>query len=296
VLCEVAVENLNRVDGRASGIKFNKLLYYLHKKLSAATNPSMRVDVPYRWYLYGAAAVIESPLLFGTVRVDHPEDEARSNIELVHDFQRAHAREPEGLRQESTALARPWAEKYRGEEGVPSMLRDHYLDAPNGPGDFQRAYLEWSLLTRSILTFQRADSLSETTSAFEIMVRTFPAHLEPRLTPAFSQLTMFLEPRVAERKLHDRRALEVDVQAMREFWQTFCLFLSKAFHHHVERESLAYWSGRAESELVIYKRKLAAFLEQGYLAEASATERGASDFSEVAGILASDARDALNGA
>lgn len=170
VICDVAIDALTRVDGRASGIKFNKLLYFLNQKLSSATNRDLRFDLPYRWYCYGAAIDIHSPLVEGLVRVDHPEDEMWSNFTPVQSGQRPRE-EPAGLRAEVEPLALSWAQRFRGNEGFPSMLREHYVDAPE---EFQRAYLEWSLLTRSVLSGHAADKPSEVYAAFREMVRHFP--------------------------------------------------------------------------------------------------------------------------
>lgn len=277
-----AVTALVEVDGRASGIKFNKLIYAAHKRLSAGGNTDFHFELPHRWYLYGA--VSDERALWDFARFHRPDDEVGTDVELMPRH-RSGWRTPEGLVEELDPFATEFARRFAGSEGVPAMLREHYVDAPQ---QFERDFLEWSLLTRSILKGYSEDSPERVASTFQKLETSFEAGFEPRLTPAFNRLALFLKPRVERRPFRDLGALDLDVGAMWDFWQVYCLFLSVRFNVGYSVDRVASFEARAETEADAYKRKIAAFLQAGYLKEAANLTGRPSDLVPVAQFLAGE--------
>jgi hypothetical protein len=252
-----AIGALTKVEGNAPTIKFNKLVYHLHKELAASRDRSLHFDLPFRWYLYGA--VVDINPIFGYVVSHNPEEEMSGDFSWHPG--RARIAVDEGVMIEIQTLARQFARKYAGPEGVAPMLRDHYVDAPL---PFQKAFLEWSLSADDMIRGRTPDSPATASALFERLEADFPGDLEPRLVPMFDRLSLFLEPLIQQRVASNLRELRWQVDCMKEFWQTFCLFLSTRYNHGIPESETARYSARAEAELVAYKRRLSAFLTHEY--------------------------------
>lgn len=265
MVSKAAIEALTRVDGTASGIKFNKLVYHIHKKLSLAADRRLRFSLPHRWYLYGA--VVDLDTLYGYIVSRNPEEE------MLGDFTwnagRAALDGPEGLWEEASALAQEFAATYAGPEGIPAMLRAHYADAPL---QFQRDYLEWSLLTEDMIRGRAMDSPPVAALYFHKLEATFPTEMEPRLSPLFARLALFLGPLIEDRGASELQVLRWQVDSVREFWRVFCLFLSSKYNAGLAPARLDHYEHRAVEELTAYKRRLSAFLTHEY-AEAVPDEK-----------------------
>jgi hypothetical protein len=283
-----AITNLQEADGRVAGLKLNKLIYELFRQLSTAKDAALHFTLPHRWYLFGA--VIDDRSLASLVRFDHPEDEYKTNAVWVGPAKPRVGDAPDGLLEEIEQICAKFAHEYAGPEGIAPMLRDHYRSAPL---QFQRDFLEWSLLSREILRGYRPDSPALLQGHFSKMLKSYPADLEPRLTPAFQRLMLFLEPKVANRTSGDLAELEAHAVALWDFWTAFCQFLSISHNHGIPPERLAGFRSRAERELVGYKRRLTAYLEQGYLREAPPTPAAPYDFSEIGAFLSEEIRATL---
>jgi hypothetical protein len=289
-VCASAISALTEADGRASGLKFNKLLYHVHKELGKSKDPNIRFQLAYRWYLYGAAT--EMRTIADIVGLTHPEDEYRTDVHLLPSATSKPHDSPGGFSEEVELICHRFAGTYRGTKGIAPMLRAHYEDAPE---DFQRDFLEWSLQARGILGGYILDSPSSTLRMFQTMVKSYPSSLEPRLTPAFHRLAIYLEPLIAERRQGEFAPLRKYAEALWDFWSIFVLFLSVKYNNDIPPPILPAYRERAESELDAYKRRLSAFLQAGYLEE-SDSQRGAGfEFREVSQFLASEVREALNG-
>lgn len=255
---KVAIESLIKVDGYASGVKFNKLVFYLHKKLSESGNRAFRFRLPYRWYLYGA--VVDFHPLLGYATARDPDHEMLNDLTWNPGQGRVDG--PEGLLDEIVPMAIQFARKYSGREGIPQMLRDHYVDAPL---DFQRDYLSWSQLTSDMAYGTLIDSPAVATLAFRNLERDYPTDLDPRLTPLFNRLVLYLDPLVGERRTADLKTLRGQVAVVEEFWRVFCLFLSLKHNSNLEPTTLTRFKERADEELLAYKRRLSAYLNDGYV-------------------------------
>ncbi len=285
VVLHRAVSALQEADGRAAGVKFNKLVMDIYWQLSKAENKRLHFGVPYRWYLYGA--VVDDYVVRELVRFDHPEDEMRTNVVWVPDRPPRLARDSEGASEEIDHICAEFARKYAGPEAIAEMLRDHYTHAPE---KFQKDFLEWSLSTRAILRGYESDSPDRVRALLRTLSTSYPRDLEPRLTPAFQRLALYLEPIVDERKREDFSTLRLSVDALWEFWATFGLFLSLRHNEGIPADRLAAYRKHAETELEAYKRRLSAFLEQGYLKET----KGAFDLAPLGQFFAAAIRDEFN--
>lgn len=261
-----AIEALTRVDGTASGIKFNKLVYHIHKAFSRAENRSLHFSLPHRWYLYGA--VVDLGPLYGSILSRNPEEEmlgdftwngGRTALHVSPDFET-----------EAPNLASAFARKYAGPEGVAPMLREHYSDAPL---QFQRDYLEWSLTTDDMVRGRTADSPAAAAALFQKMESSYPRDLEPRLNPIFNRLWLYLDPLVGERGTAELGVLRWQAETVRDFWRVFCLFLSSKYNTDLPREAVEHYQTRALEELVAYKRRFSAFLSHEYAEKTSEASR-----------------------
>ncbi|MDE1822154.1 MAG: hypothetical protein KGJ23_15160 [Euryarchaeota archaeon] len=288
-MLKVAVDELSRsAEGRAGGLKFNKLVFALSKKLNAAQNQEYHFSLPYRWYLHGA--VVDSRAVSPWVKFQRDDDETKMDAEWSGAVLRATA--PDGLEEEARSISREFISKYEGSEGIDRMLQDHYQDAPL---PFQRAFLSWTQLVDGILYGRVDDSPRETWAAFERLAKEFRAEPDARLDPLFHTLILYLEPLVKERKLGDRWTLERAQSALWEFWSVYCLFLSVRENKGLSRERISYYRVRAEEELPAYQRRLAAYTETGYLREARAAFQQGEGLREVAAYLSREAHAALDG-
>jgi len=261
-MLRAAIDALRAGEGRAGGLKFNKLVFELQRELAKSKNKKFHAVVPHRWYLYGA--VVDDLALHQLVEFDHPEDELRSNVRWVGGPRRALPAGYEGIRDEIEQVCGAFVRKYHGREGIGPMLRAHY---ENAPLEFQRRFLEWSLTIRDALKGY-ADDVPETQfKLFRAAVDAYPSDLEQRLSPSFERLVLFLEPLVHGRTPGDLKTLARCGDAMWDFWVTFCLFLSLKHNEGLSPQRLGGFRNRAETELPAYKRRLTAFLEQQYLEE-----------------------------
>jgi hypothetical protein len=290
VAAKRAIDTLQAVDGRASGLKFNKLVLELFWHLSKSENKAMHFDVPYRWYLYGA--VVDDYAVQNLVRFDHPDDEYRTDTIWIGPPKPKVPAKAEGLAEEVVVFAQNFATKYAGRDGIPPMLRDHYAKAPL---DFQRDFLEWSLLGRAILDGYQDDSPAQTQRAFVKLQTSFPRDLEARLSPAFERLTLYLEPYIAERVPGDLRTLELALDVLWEFWKVFGLFLSIRHLNAIPPDRIDRYRVRAEIELEAYKRRLTAFLQDRYIRENPGVQQTGFDLSQIGRFLSEEVRSRLDG-
>ena len=285
-----SISAIREVDGRVSGLKFNKLAMELYWRLSKAQNRAFHFVLPHRWYLYGA--VVDDFTLRDCVRFDHPENELETNVEAVSlglfDMKSA----PAGLREEIEPVAREFARRHAGQAGIPGMLRDHYIMAPL---QFQREFLEWSQLTRAILFGYEPDAPHAVALRFDRLVKSYPPELEPRLTTAFGRLALYLEPLVSGRPMGDLGKLRETVTALWDFWTAFCLFLSVRSNDGIPAARLESYRAHAETELTAYKRRLSAYLENGYLQEGFIAARLGQDIAPLSRFMAEQARLSLEG-
>jgi hypothetical protein len=277
---ESAVEALIQVDGRASGLKFNKMMYAIHKHLAAGKNKAFHFTLPHRWYLYGAIVDARS---ISTIALFHHEDEFITDVDLVRTRRR---RTVEGAREEIYPFAREFAIRFAGSEGIPPMLREHYLDAPL---QFQRDFLEFSLLCRAILGGYSEDSPEGIAKLLGKLEASYPLDFNPKLTTAFNRLTLYLEPRAAQRPFRDLISLKSDFEALWDFWETFCRFLSVKYNEGIPSDRLSYYESKAKEELEAYERRLEAYLRAGYLRESKAFAGSETDVSRLTAFLAGEA-------
>lgn len=290
VVAKHAIDTLQSVDARPSGLKFNKLVLELFWHLASSRNKAMHFDVPYRWYLYGG--VVDDYAVHGLVRFDHPDDEYHTDAIWIGPPKLRVPTKAEGLMEEVVVFSDEFARKYAGQDGIPPMLRHHYRKAPL---PFQRDFLEWSLLGRAILGGYQDDSPAQTNRAFGQLQASFPGDLEPRLTPAFERLTLYLEPYIVERAPGDWRTLHLATEALWEFWKVFGLFLSLQHNYNIPQDRLNRYRARAEIELEAYKRRLTAFLQDRYLREIPGVQAGGFDLSQIGRFLSDEVRSSLDG-
>jgi len=283
-----SISSIRETDGRVSGLKFNKLAMELYWKLSKAENRAFHFVLPHRWYLYGA--VVDDYTLRDHIKFDHPDNELETNVEAafagLFDMRSA----PAGLREEIEPFATDFARKHAGQAGIPGMLRDHYRRAPL---PFQRDFLEWSQLTRAILFGYEPDDSRTVALHFNRLVKSYPQELEPRLTSAFGRLALYLEPIVTGRTSGDLGKLKEAVTALWDFWTAFCLFLSVRYNNGLPDARLESYRAHAETELTAYKRRLSAYLENGYLQEGFIAARLGQDIASLSRFMAEQARLSL---
>lgn len=259
---EKAIDSLRAAEGRAAGLKFNKLVFAVQRELAKSKTRKFHFTVPYRWYLYGA--VVDDFALRNLVEFDHPEEELRTNVRWVGGARRSLPRGYEGLADEIEVVCQSFVKEYHGREGLGPMLRAHYQFAPL---EFQRKFLEWSLGARDTIDGYAADVPEIHLKLLRGVVESFPSNLEPRLSPPLERLILYVEPLLHGRAPGDLKMLDLCWGAMWDFWSTFCLFLSLKYNEGLSQQRLASFRNRAETDLVAYKRRLNAFLEQQYLKE-----------------------------
>jgi|GEM_PF-5829360 hypothetical protein len=278
LVCEYAVNALARVDGRASGLKFNKLVCEVHEIMSHATDHAFRFALPRRWYLYGE--VVDAAQVWNIVRFQHPDDEFGTNVDIVPGGPRSR---PDGFADELGRITKEFAVKYRGPEGIEPMLRHHYERAPY---PFQRGFLHWSQLTRGIINGYNQDDTDAVAKAFTRLEGEYPVDLDERLTTAFNRLTLYLGPSVQERRFGDLRGLDRQERVIWDFWKAFCLFLSVKHNSDEPRDEVERFRKHAEVELVAYQRRLVTFLEREYLDEPRSAQDAEGPSAQVATALA----------
>ncbi|MBM4249585.1 MAG: hypothetical protein FJ149_09185 [Euryarchaeota archaeon] len=280
-----SISSIREADGRVSGLKFNILAMELYWKLSKAENKAFHFVLPYRWYLYGA--VVDGYMLRDCIKFDHPDNELGTNVEAVSaglfDMRSA----PAGLREEIEPFTWDLARKHAGQAGIPGMLRDHYRMVPL---PFQRDFLEWSQLTRAMLFGYEPDDSRTVALHFNRLVKSYPQELEPRLTSAFGRLALCLEPIVTGRTTGDLGKLREAVTALWDFWTAFCLFLSVRYNEGLPDARLKSYRAHAETELPAYKRRLSAYLENGYLQEGFIATRLGQDIAPLSRFMVEKAR------
>ena len=287
LVCELSVNSLIRADGRASGIKFNKLVCEVHEILSHAEDRAFHFALPRRWYMYGE--VVDASQLWDIVRFHSVDDndEIGTNVDIVPGGPRSH---PPGFEEEVVRIVRNFVAQYPGTEGIEPMLRHHYERAPY---PFQQGFLDWYQLTRGILGGYKQDDPEMLTKAFSRLEDRYPVELDDRLTTAFNRLTLFLGPHVDGRRFGDFAELRHQELALWDFWSTFCLFLSVRYNADEPRERIEFFQGRAEREITAYQRRLVALLENEYLKDSTAGKALFVPSSELASALVDDIMRAL---
>jgi len=271
----LAQRKLLEHDGRAAGIKFNKLVFSIYNEFSGASNPELRFDLPYRWYLYGA--VIDTGELGGIIAFDH-QDEMRSNVIWTGP--------PPNLDSaavpEIERLCDAFCSRFPGDLYYGDMLREHYRAARE---PFQNAFLEWNLLVGDMIHGSRDISVKELKGHLAALGRDYPDGLEPRLTPSFRRLSLCLDDILSRATVLRFEEVKVMEALMWEFWATFCLFLSLRYNHAISKPRLDSYRERAERELVAYKRRLGAALETRYLDSRAGEGIDEASMKELASIL-----------
>ena len=252
----IAEDKLRRYDGRAAGIKFNKLVFSIHLAFSKASNPNLHFTLPYRWYLYGA--VVDTAELGGVIEIDHEEDEMRSTV-------RYRGEKPHidtSVREEIERICDRFCEKYPRTDRYDDMLRENYRSAKL---DFQRSFLEWNLLVQDMKHGSVEISNTLLRRYLIDLQHDFPEDLEPRLEPGFRRLAIYIEgllSRPSSLRMNEVKLIE---NLMWEFWSVFCLFLSIKYNEDISQRRLAGYRSRSEEELRAYKRRLDTFLVEAYL-------------------------------
>lgn len=251
----LAYKNLIQSDGRAAGIKFNKLVYSIYSNFNARRDPKLHFKLPHRWYLYGA--VVDSAEVSNLLMFDH-EDEKKSNVTWLGEKLLCRGL----IRQEIDSECEQFCRKYRRDFFYSEMLRDHYQYAPM---QFQKSFLEWNLLASDMSHGSIEISVDELKTRLSALERDYPDDLEPRLTPSFHRLFIHLDgvlSRSAHLGIHEVAVMR---DLMWDFWKTFGLFLSVKHRKNISRGRLQGYQARAERELPAYKRRLDAVLESRYL-------------------------------
>ena len=249
-------QKLRQYDGRAAGIKFNKLVFLIYKHFSGATNQELHFDIPYRWYLYGA--VVDTAELGGVVSIDHEEDEIRANVHWNGSVPNIDA----AVRPEIERDCNDFCEKYPGTDNYDNMLKEHYQWAEI---EFQRSFLAWSLIVSKMAYGYSEISVRELGDHLKSLEKNYLEELEPRLTPSFRRLYLCLDGVLSRSSQPGMEELKIIKELMWDFWATFCLFLSIKHHNDISERRLEGYKSRAEQELVAYKRRLNAVLETNYL-------------------------------
>ncbi len=252
----IAEEKLRRCDGRAAGIKFNKLVFSIHLAFSKASNTKLHFTLPYRWYLYGA--VVDTAELGGVIDIDHEEDEMRSTVR----YRGAKPHVDPAVHEEIERICDRFCAQYPRTDRHDDMLRENYKSAKL---DFQRAFLEWNILVQDMKHGSVEISNTLLRRYLIDLQRDFPEDLEPRLEPGFRRLAVYIEGLLS--RPHPLRMTEVRLvgDLMWEFWSIFCLFLSIKYNEGISQRRLDGYRARSEEELRAYKRRLDALLEEAYL-------------------------------
>jgi len=268
-----SIRALEEYEGRAGGLKFNKLAFAVYKRLSRAQDPGLHFPLPHRWYLHGA--VVDDFAVRDLVRFDHPEDETRTTAIWIPKPPRLTPKGSEGAREEIEAECTAFIRRLeRSDDPIPDMLREHYRFAPL---DFQRDFLEWTLLAKDILRGYHLDIPERAATLFSALATSFPRDVAPALGPALDRLVLYLEPLLRRRAPGGMEPLRQAFEMSWEFWAVFCLFLSMRYNEGVPPSRLAAYRQRSEKELVAFKRRLSSYLEEGYIREGTPTSSRASD-------------------
>jgi hypothetical protein len=288
LVSECAVNALAKVDGRASGLKFNKLVSQIHHDFELGHQPAFKFSLPRRWYLYGE--IVDAGQVWDIVRFHWQADSDNDFGTTVEMVPGRRGPIPDGLREELEVTTMTFAKAYRGAKGIDSMLRAHYERAPL---PFQRAFLEWNLLTKGVLDGRTQDNPDAILRALARLEGEYPSSLDARLTTAFNRLTLYLGPHVEARRMGAWVELEREQRAIWDFWEIFCKFLTANYNADLPPDQVDYLRAHAEDELVAYQRRLVAFLETAYLEGPPSGTFGESPTVAVANMLAEEIHRAL---
>lgn len=287
---KTAIDSLVEAEGRASGLKFNKLVFEIHRALPDSPAAEAGFTLPYRWYLHGA--VIDAFTVRNLVRFDRPEeDETRMNVYIAPEAEGRPFRDDMFSARECVlSICHEFVRQYCQQESHAEMLRDHYQWAPL---QFQRDFLDWTLLVEGILSGHNLDVPDLVLARYDSMVRSFPPDFPPALAAAASRLALYQRPSLLRRRFGEYAELVRALAATWDLWSTFGLFLSTRYNEGIQAQTLARYRQRADTELPAYLRRLGALLEQGYLSELPEGREPVQMRGPIAEFVASEAMNLL---
>lgn len=132
-------------------------------------------------------------------------------------------------------------------------------------GRFQSSFVEWNLLLDEMVKGTNEFSAESLRILLNDLSRYYPESLEPRLTPSFRRLCLYVDGVLSRHPPPGMDEIKVIKELMWEFWSTFCLFLSIRYNDHISDKGMDRYRQRAEQKITAYKRRLTAALESAYL-------------------------------
>jgi len=245
-------------EGRASGLKFNKLVFHIHRTFMAHDDPDFHFTLPHRWYLFGA--VVDTRELNGAIMIDREEDEPTSQVHWS--THRDQPPEDHRLTPEIERLCDAFIERFPGDSERTWMLEDHYQSAPL---PFQRAFLSWNTMMDDMIHGTIEVSVRKIRSALEGLMNDYPDMMDERLTPSFHRLTLLIDHRLEHIDHITMEEVSIYRHLLWDFWSTFCLSMSEKHYENISPERLEGFRRRTGMEIPAYKRRLNNFLETEYL-------------------------------